>query len=78
MSNAIKFTDHGGEITVAATIEGPMVKLAVQDTGVGMSQDMASKLFRLDQKASYYGTRGETGTGLGLVLRRLMWNLIFD
>jgi two-component system sensor histidine kinase/response regulator len=68
LSNALKFTDSGGTIEITAQKDNHNVKLAVSDTGVGMSQDMMSKLFRIDQKTVRQGTAGEEGTGLGLIL----------
>ena len=43
------------------------MSVAVRDTGEGMSSDYAEKLFRSDIKTSSKGTKGETGSGLGLL-----------
>jgi signal transduction histidine kinase len=40
----------------------------VKDEGVGMSPENLQKLFRIDVKFKSKGTKGETGTGLGLIL----------
>jgi PAS domain S-box-containing protein len=68
LSNAVKFTKRGGSILISAVQEGTMVRISVQDSGVGMSQDALSLIFAIDQKASTPGTDGERGTGLGLIL----------
>ena len=68
LSNALKFTNTGGTITVSARSHGDTVEIAVTDTGIGMSQEQREKLFRIDVKSSTPGTASEEGTGLGLIL----------
>lgn len=68
ISNAIKFTPEGGMILSRIQHEGDMVVVSVSDTGVGMSQAIIDKLFRIDTKHSTKGTADEKGTGLGLIL----------
>ncbi|MBS3771072.1 MAG: PAS domain S-box protein [Bacteroidales bacterium] len=68
-SNAIKFTPGGGRVSIGADpSEGGRVKIYVQDTGIGMNEDMKNNLFRLDAKVNRPGTEGEASTGLGLLL----------
>lgn len=67
ISNALKFTETGGAVTISSTEEGNEVSVHVQDTGVGMGEEEQRQLFEL-QKESKAGTNGEKGTGLGLVL----------
>lgn len=68
ISNAIKFTRHGGRIVVAAKLETDGWQVSVSDNGVGMSNEVMEKLFRIDQNHSTAGTDNENGTGLGLIL----------
>lgn len=68
VSNAIKFTPPGGHITLTVKIDGSKIVTSVSDTGVGMSPEVISKLFRIDTKHSTKGTANEKGTGLGLIL----------
>ncbi len=69
VSNALKFTKDGGIVTIAAKAhEDKYIQLTVTDTGVGMPEEVVEKIFRIDTKHSTQGTKGETGTGLGLVL----------
>ncbi|PIE36508.1 hybrid sensor histidine kinase/response regulator [candidate division KSB3 bacterium] len=68
ISNALKFTHFGGTIRISAREEGQYIEIAVSDTGIGMSEDEVAKLFRIDVKYRNYGTDGEDGTGLGLIL----------
>lgn len=68
VSNAIKFTPEGGTVTLRAQVAQRQVKVSITDTGVGMSPEIVSKLFRIDTKHSTKGTADEKGTGLGLIL----------
>jgi len=68
ISNALKFTDTGGTIEISAQTNEHNVEVAVSDTGIGISDEAVSKLFRIDVKYSSVGTAGERGTGLGLSL----------
>ncbi len=68
MSNAIKFTNEGGQIVLSAITNYNQVQITVKDTGVGMVQENIDKLFVLETASSNRGTAGEKGTGLGLVL----------
>lgn len=68
LTNALKFTDVGGEITVSAEQQAGEVMISVTDTGVGMTPETMNGIFRIDVQHHKIGTQGEKGTGLGLVL----------
>lgn len=68
VSNAIKFTPKGGQITISAEKADKMVKITVSDTGVGIAHEKLQKLFSIDSKTTSTGTANEQGNGLGLVL----------
>ena len=68
LSNAIKFTDETGSISIAASKNGDWVEISVTDSGVGMSAEQVGKVFKADSAQSTHGTKGESGTGLGLLL----------
>lgn len=70
VSNAIKFTPEGGKITLAIRTDDRHVQVDVADNGLGMTQDVIGRLFRLDSKHTTMGTANEKGTGLGLILCR--------
>lgn len=70
LNNAIKFTPMYGRIAVSAKQAGEYVEIAVSDTGIGIKEDNKDKLFNFTTNISTYGTEGEKGTGLGLVLCR--------
>ena len=68
ISNSIKFTPRNGSIIVTADKVGDMVEFSISDSGVGMSKETMSKLFRMNEFVTTVGTENEKGTGLGLLL----------
>lgn len=73
VSNAIKFTSSGGSITIHSSFSANnYAEIKVTDTGVGMTQEVIDKLFRLDTHHTSLGTASEQGTGLGLILCKEM------
>jgi signal transduction histidine kinase/ligand-binding sensor domain-containing protein len=68
ITNAVKYTHKNGQVQVKAVTCGVNVEIAVSDSGIGMTEDTMSKLFRLDGNLSTRGTENERGTGLGLFL----------
>jgi signal transduction histidine kinase len=70
INNAIKFSNGGGTITVAAQEKSNFIVIEVHDNGVGISEERQAKLFEMSKSFSTEGTQGEKGTGLGLVLCR--------
>jgi signal transduction histidine kinase len=70
ISNSIKFTPVGGSIFISTKKNDNQIEITIRDTGVGISEENLRKLFRIDQNKSTFGTQGEKGTGLGLILCR--------
>lgn len=68
ITNAIKFTNKGGYIKVCAEKFKNEVKISIADNGIGMSNEIKSKLFRSDIYFTTSGTDDEVGSGLGLLL----------
>lgn len=73
ISNAIKFTKAHGKISIGtnqiiAYNKTKVIEVYVKDTGKGMSPDISEKLFSINEIFTTYGTKGEKGTGLGLIL----------
>lgn len=68
LSNAVKFTPDNGKIELRISNYGTLAQVEVQDSGIGMSADTLSRLFRVDSSVSTLGTRQEKGSGLGLLL----------
>jgi cell cycle sensor histidine kinase DivJ len=70
ISNAIKFTDRGGCVTVAARIEPGHLMLTVEDTGVGIAPEDLARIGRPFFQARAAYDRRHDGTGLGLSIVR--------
>lgn len=68
ISNAIKFTNPGGQIVISTEQRRNKLIVSICDNGVGISEEGIKKLFRIDETYSTKGTLKETGTGLGLLL----------
>lgn len=68
ISNAVKFTPPAGTITLESTLHHEEVAIKISDTGTGISKKEMETLFQLGKRKSTTGTKGETGTGLGLII----------
>jgi len=68
VSNAIKFTNEGGEISISSEIKNNEALISVVDNGLGIKPENLDKLFKIDYSYSTKGTNNEQGTGLGLIL----------
>ncbi|MBN9089327.1 MAG: response regulator [Reyranella sp.] len=79
LSNSSKFTQNG-KLTVAADrIQGggrPMVRFAVSDTGIGMTEEQLGRLFQAFGQADASTTKKYGGTGLGLAITRNFCRLL--
>ncbi|MDL2300786.1 response regulator [Lachnospiraceae bacterium OttesenSCG-928-D06] len=75
LSNAVKFTPQGGNVTLYGSLvcqndsEG-MLRIEVQDTGIGISEEERERLFQPFEQADGSITRRFGGTGLGLSICR--------
>jgi signal transduction histidine kinase len=70
ITNAIKFTNSGGKISIYAVSKQDQIYITVEDNGVGMDNETINKLFSLSNPITTIGTAKERGTGLGLILCR--------
>ena len=66
--NAIKFTGDGGQVLVQAEENDTALNIQIIDTGVGMTDKQLERLFSKAQVQGNFGTSGETGAGIGLIL----------
>jgi len=71
INNSIKFTPHDGEIIIKLERDNNMfTKLTVQDTGIGMDDDLIQKILSDFPVKPQRGTNGEKGYGLGLKISK--------
>ena len=68
VSNAIKFTDAGGKVTVTTDSDGCEARLTVSDTGVGIEPDFLPHVFDRFRQADGSTSRRHGGLGLGLAI----------
>lgn len=79
VGNAIKFTETGSvtiRVSANAQRDGTLLTVAVEDTGMGLSDDQSRRLFTAFTQSDTSVTRKHGGTGLGLVLCRRMARLL--
>ena len=75
LSNAIKFTPENGKITLDAKLTGEndgyrLIRVDVSDTGIGISDEQKSRIFRSFEQADNSITKRFGGTGLGLAISK--------
>ncbi|MBT9491174.1 MAG: response regulator [Paucibacter sp.] len=82
VGNAIKFTERGG-VTVAASLSASLMSqgtvsiyFAVQDSGLGISEEAQTRLFQKFEQADMSTTRNFGGTGLGLSICKQLVELM--
>jgi signal transduction histidine kinase len=75
LTNAVKFTEKGGAVTVRAEANGQEVVIAVTDTGIGIPKEDQAVIFEEFRQVSSEYTRKQEGTGLGLALSRRLVEL---
>jgi signal transduction histidine kinase/ActR/RegA family two-component response regulator len=70
VTNAIKFTPDGGQVTLALARDGGHLRLTVSDTGVGIEPAFLTRVFERFTQADSSTTREHSGVGLGLAITR--------
>ena len=70
VSNAIKFTDEGGEVRVTVDQKDTELRIAVRDNGIGIPADALPRLGEPFEQVSDTRDRNFDGTGLGLALTK--------
>jgi len=76
LSNAIKYNNPGGTVTLACTLmTQDSIRISIQDTGVGLTQDQLAQLFQpFNRLGKEFGP--EEGTGIGLVVTKRLVELM--
>jgi signal transduction histidine kinase len=72
ISNAIKFSNLGGIVTVSAKVVDQKVMFYVEDQGPGVPEEFRNKIFQKFAQADSSDTRKRDGTGLGLSISRII------
>ncbi len=75
ITNAIKYTDKGGKITVRLTSRDDGVRLAVTDTGAGLTRSEIGRIFEMFHQSRTPHTQGVGGLGVGLSVARSLAEL---
>jgi len=70
LSNAFKFTERGGRISLDARRNGAGIEVEVQDTGVGIPPDKLPKIFEKFYQVDNSAQPRSAGSGLGLAIAR--------
>jgi signal transduction histidine kinase len=68
LTNALKFSYPGGQITIRITRQAGLWEFQVCDNGIGMGDEIKDLLLKVDDRKQRPGTSGETGSGFGLLL----------
>ena len=68
LDNAIKYTMGQGEVEISHEIKGNYLVTHIKDTGIGVSQENAKKLFSKFYRVKTKETKDIVGTGLGLFI----------
>jgi GAF domain-containing protein/CheY-like chemotaxis protein/HAMP domain-containing protein len=80
LSNGSKFTENGRLTLVAERFADntgrPMVRFAISDTGIGMTEEQLGRLFQAFSQADASTTKKYGGTGLGLAISRQFCQLL--
>jgi len=75
LSNAVKFTPEGGHIIVRARSSGGQARIAIMDTGIGISKEALARLGRPFEQVESHITKTHQGSGLGLAIAKSLTEL---
>lgn len=68
LNNAAKYTDEGGQITLAVRRDGDFVNISIRDSGMGIPAEMLPRVFELFTQVELVSGRAQGGLGIGLTL----------
>ncbi|MDF1526114.1 MAG: ATP-binding protein [bacterium] len=70
LGNALKFTPHGGRVSVAVRLKGDFIEFQVSDNGIGIPKEHVEQIFDRFFQVDSSPTRQYGGSGLGLSFTR--------
>jgi heavy metal sensor kinase len=70
LTNALQYTDPGGEISIACECKDGKVQVAIEDSGIGIPGESLEKIFDRFYRVDQARTRVKGGSGLGLALAK--------
>ena len=71
LSNAIKFSYSSGKVQISNNnTDDEFTEIIITDSGTGMDEETRNNLFKIDKIHSNYGTKKETGSGMGLLVAK--------
>ena len=70
LSNAVRFSPPGGSVTLSASRDGGMVRVAIRDRGPGISDEFCDRVFEKFARADDGSWRHRSGTGLGMSISK--------
>jgi PAS domain S-box-containing protein len=68
LTNAAKYTERGGQISLTAKRDGQQAEVSLRDSGIGIAPEMLAQIFDLFVQADHSPTRSQGGLGIGLTL----------
>lgn len=72
ISNAIKYSPAGGDITISSRQDGDFYQIIVEDRGIGVEEQNLEKIFNRYERASHKSIHSISGMGLGLFITRAL------
>ena len=70
MQNALRYTDSGGEVTLSLKTEADIVKISVEDSGIGICENNIPHIFERFYRTDQSRTRESGGMGIGLAITK--------
>ncbi len=74
--NAVKYNREGGSVPISAERTHGLVRISVKDTGIGISEEHASRIFERFYRVDRGRSRSMGGTGLGLSIVKHIVDLV--
>lgn len=72
ISNALKFTPAGGHVHMNSSVRNGVVTIYIKDNGIGIAEDIQPIIFNKFTKAKRNGVNGESSTGLGMHITKMI------